>query len=167
MRDVRKAKLLWIGFCISSLLLVLVIAPSTAYNVAEFGRQSGTNVVADDTALVGLPKATSIEEGQEDRMVTVGNNFSQAELQVTVELTAPSRSEGNLVVNGSKTNSTQFTLQPGNQQDINVCFTDDGNGVPDKATFNMTFTGTGTAVSGNINQRGVPIVDNETESNDC
>lgn len=167
MGDGRRAKLLWIGFCVSSLLLVMVIAPSTAYNVAEFGRQSGTDVVADDTALVALQKAPSIEEGQESRMVTVGNNFSQTELQLTVELTPPSRSEGDLVVNGSKTNSTQFTLQPGNQQDITACFTDDGDGVPAMATFNVTFSGTGTAVSGSIDQRNVSIVDNETESNDC
>lgn len=163
----RRAKLLWIGFCVSSLLLVLVIAPSTAYNVAEFGRHSGTDVVADDTALMALQKATSIEEGQESRMMTVGNNFTQTELQVTVELTPPSRSEGDLVVNGSKTKSTQFALQPGNQQDITVCFTDDGSGVPNKATFNVTFSGTGTAVSGSIDQRNVSIVDNEVESNDC
>lgn len=162
-----RAKLLWVGFCVSSLLLVLVIAPSTAYNVAEFGRGSGTNVVADDTALVGLQKPASIEEGQEVRMVTVGNSFSQTELEVTVQLTTPSRSEGDIVVNGSKTNSTQFTLQPGNQQDISVCFTDDGSGVPDEATFDVSFSGIGTAVSGNITQRGVSIIDNETESNDC
>lgn len=163
----RRAKLLWVGFCVSSLLLVLVIAPSTAYNVAEFGRGSGTNVVADDTALVGLQKPASIEEGQEVRMVTVGNSFSQTELEVTVQLTTPSRSEGDIVVNGTKTNSTQFTLQPGNQRDISVCFTDDGSGVPDETTFNVSFSGIGTAVSGNITHRGVSIIDNETESNDC
>jgi hypothetical protein len=163
----RKAKLLWTGFCVSALLVILVIAPSTAYNVAEFDRQSGADVVADDTALVGLQKASSIEEGQETRMVTVGNNFSQTDIEVTVELTPPSRSEGNLVINGNKTNATQFTIQPGEQQDINACFTDDGDGVPDEATFNATFNGLNTAVSGSIGQRNVSIVDNKSESNDC
>lgn len=164
----RKAKLMWIGFCVSSLLLALLIAPSTAYNVAEFGRQNGVDVAADDTALVGLEKASSIEEGQESRMVTVVNNFGQTEIQATVELTPPSRSEGNLVVNGTdEGNSYQFTLQPGSQQNISACFTDGGTGVPEDATFNATFSGTGTTTSGNIDQRNVPIVDNKTEATDC
>lgn len=164
----RKAKLVWIGFCISSLLLALLIAPSTAYNVAEFGRQNGADVVGDDTALVGLEKPSSIEEGQESRMVTVANNFDQTEIRTTVELTPPSRSEGRLVVNGSdEGNSYQVTLQPSDTQDISACFTDDGSGVPDAATFNATFTAVDSAVSGEVSQRNVSIVDEVTESTDC
>jgi hypothetical protein len=163
-----KAKLVRIGFCLSSLLLVLLIAPSTAYNVAEFGRQNGVDVVADDTAVVGLEKASHIEEGQESPMVTVVNNFSRIEIQATVELTPPSRSEGYLVVNGSNEgNAYQFTLQPSDIQDISACFTDDGDGVPAEATFNVTFSATGTAVSGDIDQRNVQIVDKETELTNC
>lgn len=159
---------MWVGFCASSLLLVLLVAPSASYNVAEFGRQNGADVGDDDTALVGLQKASSIEEGQESRMVTVANNFNQTEIRVTVELTPPSRSEGSLVVGGiDEGNSTQFTLQPGDLQDIDACFTDDGDGVPDAATFNATFSGTETTVSGSIDQRSVPIVDNESETLDC
>lgn len=159
---------MWMGFCISSLLLAVLVAPSTSYSVAEFGRQNGANVSGDNTALVGLEKASSIEEGQESRMVTVENNFGQAAIEVTVELTPPSRSEGDLIVNGSEEgNATRFTLQPGYQQAISACFVDDGNGVSEAATFNATFVGTGTSVSGEIGQRSIPIVDQKNESTDC
>lgn len=164
----RNAKLVWIGCCVLSLLLVLLIIPSTAYNVSESGRQSAADVVADDTALVGLVKASSIEEGQQSWMVTTGNNFSQVAVEVTLELTPPSRSEGNLVVDGIDVgNSTTHTLQPGDQKDISACFTDNGDGIPDHATFNATFSGTTTVVSGSIDQRNVSIVDTESETLDC
>lgn len=164
----RKATLVWAGFCLSSLLVMLLVTPSASYSVAEFGRQGGVDVAADDAAVVGLQKASSIEEGQESRMVTVVNNFGGTDLQLTVELTPPSRGEGNLVVNGTdQGNAYQFTLQPDGQRDVGACFTADANGVPDAATFNATFSATGSDVSGTIEQRSVPIVDDQTESVDC
>lgn len=164
----RKAKLVWTGFCISSLLLVLLVAPSTSYNVAEFGRQNGVDVTTDDTALVGLQKAASIEEGQESRFVTVENNFGQTEIQLTVELTPPSRSEGHLVVNGTNEgNAYQFTLLSTGTQDVSACFVDDSDGIPADVTFNTTFSGTSSAVSGTLEERAVPIVNEQSESTKC
>lgn len=164
----RKAELVWVGFCLSSLLVALLVTPSASYSVAEFGRQGGVDVAADDGAVVGLQKASSIEEGQESRMVTVANNFGGTDIQLTVELTPPSRGEGNLVVNGTdEGNAYQFTLQPDGQRDVGACFTADENGVPDAATFNVTFSATGSDVSGSIEGRSVPIVDDQTESVDC
>lgn len=164
----QKAKLVWIGFCISVLLLVLIVTPSASYNVAKFGRQSGVDVAADDTALIGLQKASSVEEGQEDRLVTIENNFGQTATQITIQLTPPSRSEGYLLINGSNVgDSYQFTLQSGAQQDVSACFTADGNGVPAAATFNTTFSATDSTISGELVERSVPIVDNKTESTNC
>ena len=163
-----KAKFVWAGFCLSSLLIMLLIVPSAAYNVTEFDRENGVDVATDENALVGLQKASSIEEGQASQMVTVVNNFRKTNIQATVELTPPSRSEGKLVVNGTdQGDDYQFSLQPGGTQDISACFSADETGVPDNATFNATFNARDTTVTGNIDQRNVSIVNGETESVKC
>lgn len=142
-----------------ALLTASVVVPTSPYAVGDAGRPGGLDVSDDDTALVGLPKADGVDSGDTEWLVTVGNNFSQVELDVTVALTPPSRTEAYIGVDGTYyENETQFVLGAGASQDVDVCVDDDFS-IPEYVTFNVTSAGTGSDVSGRIDERRVPVTD--------
>lgn len=167
-RNSNRAKILWVGFCITSLLIVLFVAPSGLYNTAEAPRGGSVNVVNDSEAVIGLDKANEIEEGQVSDFVNVTNQFSDATLTITVELTGDTRDSAYLSVGGSNVgNSHQFTANPGDTEDINICVGDGLLGSSTNATFNATATASTTNIDADIQQRGVSVVDQQTELVNC
>jgi hypothetical protein len=118
-------------------LLVVVVAlagvavPAASFTTADVPRGASVSVTQDTDGIVGLDKATSVQAGEKERLVTVTNNNDQT-VDVTITFENPGR--GYLTAaNTGQRNSVELTLTQGESQDIIACT--DGNNAEARFSF--------------------------------